>query len=459
VKSSKAQIHGRFHKIPTVRFDDRKLTSFAGAVVFMALFRSMDLKTRLTNCFRHLKSSGSYGMPVIVMMMTIHLLLGFRRLRSIDYYRDDALLRHMLGLRNRLPDVSTVSRNMSKADPQAIKNYRSLIKSIFYERIIKQGFRRLTIDFDGSVIWTRGRGVEGTAVGFNKKRKGARSYYPLLCTCAQTAQVVDMLFRSGNVHDSNGAIEFILENIAELKTHCRNLQIECRFDGAFFDKRLLVLLDAIGVEFTISVPFERLYVLKAMIENRRRWNRIDETWSFFEQRWKPKSWDCSYRFVFIRQRAALQRKGPVQLDLCTPQDHEHEYKVIVTNKKVSAKKVLMFHNGRGSQEGIIGELKQSSQFDYIPFRRQAANQMFMCTSVLAHNLTRELQMTANPRCRGTTEKRAACWPFKKLATLRHEILLRAGRLANPRGELTLTLGNNEAVQRDIGKYLSVLQAA
>lgn len=118
----------------------------------------------------------------------------------------------------------------------------------------------------------------------------------------------------------------------------------------------------------------------------------------------------------------------------------------------------MFHNGRGSQEGIIGELKQSAQFDYIPFRKQVANQLFMCTSILAHNLTRELQMIGEPRRRGTTEKRAACWLFKKLVTLRHELLLRAGRLANPGGELTLTMSNNGAVQRDIDRYLSVLKA-
>jgi len=58
-----------------------------------------------------------------------------------------------------------------------------------------------------------------------------------------------------------------------------------------------------------------------------------------------------------------------------------------------------------------------------------------------------------------TEKRAARWPFRKLATLRQEILLRAGQLSNPGGELTLTMGNNEFVQRDIDKYMSALAAA
>ncbi|MFK7890101.1 MAG: hypothetical protein AB8B63_04745 [Granulosicoccus sp.] len=45
---------------------------------------------------------------------------------------------------------------------------------------------------------------EGTAVGFNKSKKGQRRDYPLYCTTvAQTGQVQDVFNRSGNVHDSN----------------------------------------------------------------------------------------------------------------------------------------------------------------------------------------------------------------------------------------------------------------
>jgi hypothetical protein len=458
VKSSKAQVHARYHKIPRLRFEDRKLTSFAGVVVFMALFRALLIRERIRTCFQHIRSSGTYGFPAVIMMLLIHLLLGFRRIRSIDYYRDDVLLRHVLGLKRKLPDVSTVTRNLSKADPRSVANLHATIREIFYERILEQGFTRLTIDFDGTVVWTTGGGKEGTASGFNKKKKGARGYYPLLCTCAQTGQVVDFLFRPGDVHDSNGAVDFIVENIARLKELNHKLRIESRFDGAFFDRKLLVWLDLLGVEYSISVPFERLTELKGLIEARKRWRRIDGEWSFFETRWRPKSWDQKYRFIFVRRRVRKRRKGPVQLDLYEPRDHEHEYKVIVTTKTASARKVLWFHNGRGGQEGIIGELKDGAQFDYIPFRRQVANEMFMCTSILAHNLTRELQMITSPSGRGTTDRRAARWEFRKLATLRHEILLRAGRLNRPNNELTLTMNCNETAQEEIESFMQALAA-
>ena len=78
------------------------------------------------------------------------------------------------------------------------------------DRLSGEKLQRVTLDFDGSVVSTR-RHAEGTAVGFNRKQKGDRSYYPLLCTVSQTGQIFDLLPRSGNVHDSNGSLEFITE--------------------------------------------------------------------------------------------------------------------------------------------------------------------------------------------------------------------------------------------------------
>jgi len=458
VKSSKAQIQAKFHKIPTLKFEDKKLTSFAGIVVFMALFKALNFKERIRECFKHVQSSGSYGLPVVVVMMVLHVILGFRRIRSIDYYRDDVLVRHFLGLRKKLPDVSTVSRNFRKLDEQSVASLHDANRRIVQERIIEQGFTRLTIDFDGTVVWTTGGGKEGTAAGFNRKKKGAKGYYPLLCTCAQTGQVVDFLFRPGNVHDSNGAIDFILDNVAALKHSNQNIKIESRFDGAFFDKKLLAWLEFLGVEYSISVPFERLAELKGMVEARKLWRRIDGEWSYFEAKWKPKNWSVKRRFIFVRHKVHKRRGGPVQLDLYEPGDYEHDYKVIVTNKKITARKVLWFHNGRGGQEGIIGELKDGAQFGYIPFGKKLANEAFMSTSIMAHNLNRELQMNAASPQRGLTDKRAAHWNFKKLATRRHEILLRAGRLARPANELTLTMNCNDALQDEIELFMKALAA-
>jgi hypothetical protein len=82
------------------------------------------------------------------------------------------------------------------------------------------------------------------------------------------------------------------------------------------------------------------------------------------------------------------------LDLFVPHEEGYAFKVIVTNKQIKAKKVLMFHNGRADQEGLFGELKSQVQMDYIPVRRLGGNQFYNLAAILAHNLTREIQMMA-----------------------------------------------------------------
>ena len=312
---------------------------------------------------------------------------------------------------------------------------------------------RITLDFDGSVLTTNSRKTEGTAVGYNKKKKGARSYYPLFCTIAQTGQVFDVYHRPGNVHDSKEAREFILDCIAIMKRELPWTKIEVRMDSAFFSDEIVTALDEQSIEYTISVPFERFSELKKMISSRLRWRRIDERWSYFESQWKPKKWEEKGRFIFIRQKAKVLYKEPIQLDLFIPHEYGYEFKVIITNKRIAAKKALMYHNGRAAQEGIFGELKSQGQMDYIAVRRLYGNQMYMMAAIMAHNLNRELQMTVKPKDRGTTEKRAPLWKFQELATIRQRLLQRAGRLTEPQGKVTLTMSGNEAVKRDLLYFL------
>ena len=457
MKCSKAAIHRKTHRIPEIKFEDQRLTSFAGLVVYQSLFSRIGLKQQLAGCFRHLTVSPIFGHGVVVLLLIVHLLLGYRRLQDMRYYQDDPMVCHLLGLK-RLPDVATVSRTLAGLDEASVANLRRLLRQRVLDQLGELGLARITLDFDGSVLST-GRFAEGTAVGFNRKKKGQRSYYPLFCTVAQTGQVFDVWHRPGNVHDSNGAKAFILACVREIKAILPRCIVEARMDSAFFSDDIVRMLDAEEVEFTISVPFERFAALKALIENRKRWRHLNGQCSFFEANWKPSSWDDRYRFVFVRNQNRQQYKGAVQLDLFIPYEYGYDFKVIVTNKHISAKKALSFHNGRGAQEGVFAELKSQTQMDYIPTRRKAGNQVYLLAAVLAHNLNREMQMLCYEQERNTTERRAPLWCFEQLGTLRRKLIQRAGRLTKPQGTLTLTMSANPAVKSELLHYLDALKQA
>ncbi len=451
MKSSKAEIHAKYHKIPEINFEDQQLTSFSGLLIFQLLFSKLHLKQRLKDCFRHLTVTPMFGRHIVT------LLLGFRRLREVDYYRDDPLVLRLLGLR-KLPDVATISRTLSAMDRDCVENVRQLSNSLVTETLKRVSLPRLTLDFDGSVISTKAH-AEGTAVGFNKTKKGARSYYPLFCTVAQTGQFFDLLHRPGNVHDSNGAEQFMFDCVMQARREMNRSILESRMDSAFFSQSILNELHADGVLFTASVPFERFPQLKDMISGRKRWKHLDTQTCFFETTWKPKSWVCPYRFIFVRTQSSTQRKGPLQLHLFEPRHRCHDYKVIVTNKKESAKNVVAFHNGRGSQEAIFGDAKNHAGLAVLPSRRLAGNQLYTLCAMMAHNLSRELQIRSAKPLLPTQPKRPALWTFQKLDTLRHRIIQRAGRITRPRGKLTLTMSANQAVRNDLLHFMDALQKA
>lgn len=457
MKSSRAEIYARYHKLPELKFDDQQLTSFSGLILFQVLFSRLDLKARLKSCFSHVSASPIFSQHIIVLLLVVHLLIGYRRLRDLEYYQDDPLVLRLLGLR-RLPDVSTVSRTLSQLDETSVEKVRALSRTLVLEGLKRSALARMTLDFDGSVLSTRGH-KEGSALGFNRKKKGARSYYPLFCTVAQTGQFFDLHFRPGNVHDSNGAQGFMRDCFARVRSQLPEAQYESRIDAAFFDQKILEELDAAGVEFTATTPFERFPELKTQIENQRRWKSIDGEWSYFELDWKPQSWSVSYRFLCIRKRIPQRIQGPLQLDLFVPLDHQYEYKVIVTNKRESAKAVLLFHNGRGSQEGLFAEAKQHAGLGLLPSRRLSGNRMMTHCALLAHNLSREVQMSAQEPHPRALPKRPAAWSFLSLGTLRHRLVQRAGRLVRPHGELTLSMSANRATQQELLHFLERLQEA
>ena len=144
--------------------------------------------------------------------------------------------------------------------------------------------------------------------------------------------------------------------------------------------------------------------------------------------------------------------------LFCPHEYGYEFKVIVTNKRSSARNVLRFHNGRGAQENIFGELKSQCQMDYVPVRRLAGNQLYLMSAVLSHNLLRTLQMELSRPQKRSTEKRSPLWIFQEPTTIRRHLIHRAGRLTKPCGKLRLTMSGNEATKQTFLDYLQALGA-
>ena len=157
--------------------------------------------------------------------------------------------------------------------------------------------------------------------------------------------------------------------------------------------------------------------LKDPVEGRKKWCRLADGTDHFETRWKPKSWNAGHRLIPVGKRIKRQHEQPIQPDLFRPVEYGCEFKVIVTNRRTDPCDVVAFHEGRGSQEGILAEPGTHCRMDYMPVGTRVGNQPYMFAGIPAYNYARELQIQIDGRARGTTPKRAALRCFREMETL------------------------------------------
>ena len=115
MKHSKSDVRCKFSALPELRFDDQQLTSFSGLIVFQQLFSTLDLRRRISRCFAHQAVSPIFSTTSIAMLLIVGVLIGFGRLRDVQYLQNDPLVLRFLGVR-RMPTQSTISRQLSALD-------------------------------------------------------------------------------------------------------------------------------------------------------------------------------------------------------------------------------------------------------------------------------------------------------------------------------------------------------
>ena len=162
-------------------------------------------------------------------------------------------------------------------------------------------------------------------------------------------------------------------------------------------------------ELSVAVQSVRL-LAKSLHPLPEKFHGLSDVETRYRQRYLDLIMNETSRRVFERRSAIIEfirdyLKGRGYLFI--PYAYGYEFKVILTNKRLSARKALAFHQGRGSQEGIFAELKTDNGLDYVPTRTWVGNQIYLLSVLLAHNLGRELQMIAHPPSRTTLAKRPA----------------------------------------------------
>jgi len=248
--------------------------------------------------------TADYAIADVVMMLMMGVLAGAKHLSHLSILKADVAIRKLLGW-ELFPDASTFGKlfkrfnfghchELSEAEAEARKRVWS-----------KKWFPRITMDMDSTVIGVTGF-QEGAEKGYNPKKKGQKSYHPLLCFIAETRECLHNWFRSGSAYTSNGAVEFLKECYERIPQ--RISQIFVRADSGFFEGELLDFLESRHSEYLIKVKTKNLATL---LMGQTSWQREKgktgiETVAFMHQ---CHGWKKERCFVAIRKLVAVQTEG------------------------------------------------------------------------------------------------------------------------------------------------------
>ena len=209
-------------------------------------------------------------------------------------------------------------------------------------------------------------------------------------------------------------ISVIRELIDDLDARVsRNLPLEFRMDGAFFQKKILSLLE------------------------RKRWHHLPNGIGYFEVELDIPCWQRSLRVVIYRKRVPFKSRKNYQLDLFDPADGHFEYSAVATNRDIQPAFLRQFMAGRGAQEKTIAELKGEWAFDTIPTNHYAANSAWQQISTLGHNLIRSFQIETMAGEKRFSIKRTYHRFLHSLKTIRFMLIHQPARIVRPHGSAVL----------------------
>jgi hypothetical protein len=198
--------------------------------------------------------------------------------------------------------------------------------------------RMITMDLDSTVTPVYGN-QEGADKGYNPKKKGLKSYHPLLAFVYEKGFLLNGILRCGSSYTSNGVIQFFRDTVSRLPKCVRRIRLRC--DAGFFDGRFIENLERHRkvIHYLIKVKMKNmvgLMRLGAITE----WEQIGANLYVGETTYKARSWNKARRIIVVK-------KEEVFYDGYMFEHRGYTYGCYVTNFDWEPKKVVEFYNQRG----------------------------------------------------------------------------------------------------------------
>lgn len=360
-------------------FSGKNLTLFGGAGLIRRFFDKLKLVDTLSALdSAHPKQQG-YQSSQMAISLLYGLFFGLSRPYKMLPLCWDGVFKMVSRLFS-FPVQSTISRFLAGVRKAVGDKVAEINLDMLLKR--REGFKNfllgITIDLDSHVTTVYGDQQRAKA-GFNPKKKGRKSYHPLMAFIGETRDFIKGTLRPGNRHTSYDARGFVASIIRTLPVKVRRLRADC----GFFSIEFVWWLLKKGIEYYIAVPLHPW--VQRVILSQGKWVSIKRGIAVKELE-LPLGKTVSCRLVVIRTVVGKKEKPKKQLSLIKGDDALYDYQVIATSSRRSPYEVWRFYNKRANCENMIKEGIYSFGMDNMVSHEYAGNVFWFQVVMFGYNL-------------------------------------------------------------------------
>lgn len=359
-----------------VQFTEKNLTGNAGLVNLGRFAEKLGLNKILEKFITIERAANAdYQIADVITMLMMGVLAGAKHFSHMVILRGDTVLRTLFKW-DKFPDDTTFGRIFRLFTPKHCKELAEAESHARKKVWGKKWFGKITLDMDSTVRGVFGN-QEGAEKGYNPKKKGQKSYHPLLCFIAETRECLHNWFRAGAAYSANGCAEFMKECFTFLPK--RVWKVIVRGDSAFFDGKLFDFLESKSALYIVKVKKRGLVDLL----EKQKWVKIKSGIEKTEFTYQCRGWNIARRFVAIRMVKEYESGDLLFGEI---PKIEYEYFCYCTNMRLTPWEAHKYYGKRATSENWIEWCKNHMASGSILTQDFWANSAIFQTCILAYNL-------------------------------------------------------------------------
>jgi hypothetical protein len=289
----------RMHRAPKnvrIAFDDAGLTHYGGVLFFHEFTRVLQLRRFFTRHLQYPRRNQRYELSQMLLALVYPIILGLDRLETAALLRANGTFQYLTGLPS-YPDPQSLRRFLLQASPEFRQQWHRVNDRLLGHFIHwPQRRSRLILDLDSTVVTVFGS-QEGSAVGYNPRYRGKRSYDPLLCLEANSSFLWDAELRPGNAGTWAGSDELLASCFLSIPSDLR--EVRARADAGFGFEPVLAMLEQRPAQYAVVA---RLTTALKRLLGSLRYQRLNARWEMAEFEHRRGGWPHARRCVVARRK-------------------------------------------------------------------------------------------------------------------------------------------------------------